>query len=433
MKEMFIRGRIRSKDPSLEKSPFFHKVLDIFLDMVNAPGSTDGKFLFLDRIVLPLLRNIFEQVGTPTPPDSNLTAWITKTLESHVVSITVGAEEDCFMETRVPSNFKHCSPTIYWNANWLKDANNRFELGANRTDFSDIHLFELNMHLIIGVVKLIHAFVNTLINKILQYECDIKSSSSLSSSTGPLLPFPHVPPQIGSKFLNRKNNKNSLQGNPGLAAEGFLLGDGLRIKMQYISPSQFSPQYLYFEKSKAVDEQISTNTKKNGRKRKAEEALGERNGNVKGDEGQEGREEETLSLQSHIYLFRSSFEQIFTSLSYLGPLRQAMETYHSNPCPSAADAVNLYNAFSVSNTGNTLQEWNIIDTVIPKSSMARRRSLPKEEKTTVFVAEADPTEEILKIRPPDAGTDTRYMLRFTRKELAAYQRERDPLGLGLKE
>jgi hypothetical protein len=375
MVELYARENIHINEPFVEQSPFFHKVLDIFLAMVNAPGSTEGKFLFLDRIVLHLLRNIFEQIGTTTgtttPPDSDLTAWITATLESHVVSITVGAEEDCFLVTRVsPSNSKRCSPTIYWNANWLKDADIRFQRDSTRTDYSHIHLFELNMHLIVGVVKLIHAFVNTLTSKILQYECDIKSS--ISSSTGrSILPFPHIPVQIGCKFLNRKNKKNSLQGNLGLAAEGLLLGDGLRMKMHYISPPQFSPQYLYFEKSKVIEEQI---TKKPSRKRKAEESL---------EEGEENGEGESLLLQSHVYLFRSSFKQILTSLSYLGSLRQVMETYHSSLATSSSspNAVNLYNAFSVSNSDNTLEEGNIIDTVIPKySTTRRRRSLPKEER-----------------------------------------------------
>jgi hypothetical protein len=113
----------------------------------------------------------------------------------------------------------------------LVDADIRFQLDSPRTGFSSFDLFDLNMHLIVGVIKLIHAFVNTLTNRFLQYECDIGSLlPSSSSSTGrQLLPFPHIPPQIGSKFLNRKNNKNSLQGNPGLAAEGLLLGDGLII------------------------------------------------------------------------------------------------------------------------------------------------------------------------------------------------------------
>jgi hypothetical protein len=115
-----------------------------------------------------------------------------------------------------------------------------------------------------------------------------------------------------------------------------------------------------------VEEQIS-------KKKKSDEASPIQTTGGEEEEAHEVAEAETLLLRSHIYLYTISFEQIFTSLSYLGPLRQAMETYHSNPCPSAADAVNLYNAFSVNNSGNTLQEWNIIDTVIPKSSMARRR------------------------------------------------------------
>jgi hypothetical protein len=118
---------------------------------------------------------------------------------------------------------------------------------------------------------------------------------------------------------------------------------------------------------------------------------------------------------------------------YLGPLRQAMETYHSNTSPSAANAVNLYNAFFVTNSGNTLQEGNIMDAVIPKYSIARRRSLPKEERTTVFVEEAEPTEIILKMRPPDCCAPSGYMFRFTKKELTAYQKEKDPFGLEFKE
>jgi hypothetical protein len=183
--------------------------MDIFRNIVNAPGLSDGKFPFLDRIVLPLLRNIFERVGTATPPDADLVAWATKTLESHVVSLTVGAEEDCFLVTRISSsNSKRCSPTIYWNANWSKDAAICFQLDSPRTDFSSFDLFGLNMHLVVGVMKLIHAFVNTLSNKILRYECDIRSSSASSSfpssTVRQLLPFPHIPPHIGSKFLNRK-------------------------------------------------------------------------------------------------------------------------------------------------------------------------------------------------------------------------------------
>jgi hypothetical protein len=175
-------------------SPYLDKVLTLFDDFINAKGP-ENQFLYLERVLLPLIKKVFRVCDTAVPSDAELIKWATDTLSTHVVSFTTAECKDLYAETD-PSGV----PTIYWSQSWLAEAQIVYDANFTNLNYNHESLFVMNIHLAFGVMKFGHEFAHSLTRKIMSFEFTNRQQTSTSSTDPPPIELKDTPPMVGTMF-----------------------------------------------------------------------------------------------------------------------------------------------------------------------------------------------------------------------------------------
>lgn len=223
-----------------DHSIFVKNVVSGTLAIVNATGS-DGKFLFLDKIVIPIIVEIFNVASTPTPNDAALTHFAEHLFDGYAFFLRIGGSSMYFGTTS--------SSTILLNAEWVVAAEDAMESELVDLPATHCERFEANVHVIIGVQQVISQILRIVAERILEFEqihrCAQPGSSKMKC-------YRSTPVKVGP----RKVGKDSVVGDVGYAFEELMLGSHLRVMLdRALSASRgrsgcrrtWEPVRIYFE------------------------------------------------------------------------------------------------------------------------------------------------------------------------------------------
>lgn len=139
-----------------DQSVFVRKVVSGAFAIVNATNSK-GDHLFLDKIVEPIVREVFYAASTPVPSDADLKQFVSSIFDTYSASFEVGG---CSLESF--GQFLPQTRKILLNTEWVIAAENVLEAEDVSLPLTDLNRFEANVHVVFGVHKAVHEILHSL-------------------------------------------------------------------------------------------------------------------------------------------------------------------------------------------------------------------------------------------------------------------------------
>jgi len=244
-------------------------------------------------------------------------------LQSHRIRICFGANKNTFGQANYanPIAVVPKLPTISFNEVWVDEAQNCFEAVGNNENFDSTNkaMFQMSCHYVVGIVKLLHEFANTLTRDILLYECNIKRDNAAAANV-PLdnkenRPFQGTPMKVGSNAVN----ENQIVGDMGFEAENYLLGNQFRMCIIHCN---WIPIAVYFEQIESWVVEVTKRVR-------GPQSLGS---------------QEIKYVKEKYGLMKANFEHQDMA-QYVMNICKAIHTYSNNRNPT--NAVALYESFLV--------------------------------------------------------------------------------------
>jgi hypothetical protein len=328
------------------------RVLEMFDDLVNS-NDDQGQPLFLNRVFVPLLTRILRAGGTPVPSDDNIRGFCNSMVQGHQVVLScvndpaVGCPITCYAQASVPLSQGHPnyappppgSPPqeiiVYWNYQWLRRATALYDRETAKVNIREplniqsmnIALIELNLHLVTALDKLVHEFMHTFTEKILDWE---------RAQSGRRDRFTRTPVKVGVKSLlvqksttssssssSTAASRKDVEGDMGYGFQDELFGNSLRLKMEYkLSPAVgWIAKGAFFESGVIQDVPATTTSLPTPKKKQA------------------------ITKQKRAVISYRDFLDPTDMFLYIAGIRMAIENYHTTP--NAVNAVAMYDSFRV--------------------------------------------------------------------------------------
>lgn len=236
-------------------SGYFTMILGLVIQFVNARDA-NGEFLFIDRIMIPIVKQVFTEGETRPPPDAELRMTARAMFQDHVITLLAsGCDDDCYGQY-VPNRKR-----ILMNEDWMTRANIAFQdiTALDQVEnAADVLRQECELHVVGGFAKVLHELMHSFTAKILEYEAAVKvklaeaattpSTANTTTSAEEIVPFTVTPTKVGIRF---KIEPQGVIGDMGCALPDLLFGHGLRFKFRY-EPTIWTPLSIYFERCTVV-------------------------------------------------------------------------------------------------------------------------------------------------------------------------------------
>lgn len=156
-KVLLRRDQIIVTQDLFQSSLFLSKIVDFAFAYINAKDEGGGKFLFVQRIMIPLINGVFQQGKTPLPTEIALNLFLEKLTNDWSVSIVILPGEctkSAFAQTGRDGS------RIHFNVDWIVRADYALQLSKS-FPFTDANTSEANVHIIVGFIKVLHEIAHT--------------------------------------------------------------------------------------------------------------------------------------------------------------------------------------------------------------------------------------------------------------------------------
>jgi hypothetical protein len=306
--QLLEKTRISFEQNIFASSLFLNKIIDLSLTFINAK---DGQsFLFIDRVLIPLISEIFQLSGTTLPDHSRIINFIQNMCSSWQIEIKVPGE----CGNSALARTSRAGDIIHFNPSWILRADLSYQKEIEVDILSIQNCFESAIHEIVGCLKLMHEILHTFTPKILAFENAIRTEENPNSAQGEMK---NTPIKLGTKPVG----KGSVIGDMGYGLEEILMGRGLHLFLEYSnrahhSIQKFTAKGLYFE-----------------RRQQEEVVLGKRAANVAHP-----------SMKYSFELLKFANEDIL--IDYLYEIRKAFKE-HLADNTNSSNARSLYDCFKI--------------------------------------------------------------------------------------
>lgn len=317
----------------------------------------DDTFLFIERIFIPLITQVFHEGETNVPEIPTLRDWCQHTLRNIQIELAVlplpeGCPRDCYAQAvtwseigialrthdvtldinlHVPQSRKQ----ILWNPDWLMEAQKTYD-DFHHLGINDPNRTSLNNHLVLGLNKFLHEFAHCLTVAILDYERDMHNLPVVGAVE--VERFDNTPVRLGVK-LTKQGDKIIIDGDMGYVLQGLLFGNDLRLKMlRYAGGGNpWRPRGIFFEQGR-----FEQNINKTG------------------------------NIVEKAVIFGFEFNQEVTERSFSQNILSRWVAYMAAPTPE--NAVLWWNSFTVNLEYLSRFDRSTIATIVTKSKKSRKNA-----------------------------------------------------------
>jgi hypothetical protein len=233
-KEEVIRSPV-----TLNHFKFLNKILDMASAYINAKDEND-EFIFLNVIMVPLMNQVLIEGGSCEMGKNECYNFCKDLFVDHNVLLRIdGCQPSCFGQTSKLNNTDFdANDQILLNPSWVCAAERECDLFLDSNDYESAEVYELNVHLVVGMIRFIHEYLQTFTSAFLDKERETSRAKQR---------FKNTPVKMGIKFLS----KNKVCGDTGNAGEELIFGKELRLKMEY-NKQTWAPECIYFEEAKII-------------------------------------------------------------------------------------------------------------------------------------------------------------------------------------